>query len=122
MTTSNRSTYRLHVTGVCREFIPTDYRRFYVEGVKGLRAQTQVLCLKKTRKPYNMHRLTDFNSVIIISAILQFIFAHIFTLSQIPYGKGTTEQCCILFYGYFLLSCEVSSAAVIPHLSRSHLH
>ena len=45
MTTKNRSTHRLHVTGVCCEFMPTDYRRSYVEGKKGLRAQSQVLCL-----------------------------------------------------------------------------
>jgi len=50
MTTKNRSTYRLHVKGVCREFLPTDYRRSYVEEVKGLRAQTQVFMLEKDEK------------------------------------------------------------------------
>jgi hypothetical protein len=58
-----------------------------------------------------------FNGVVVISAILHFIFAHIFTVSN-TIRKGPTEQCCVLLYGYFLLVRAVSSAAVIPHYSR----
>jgi hypothetical protein len=62
MTTKYRSAYRLRVTGACREIMPTDYRRSYVEGVEGLRTKTLGLCLKKRRKTYNMHKLVAFNS------------------------------------------------------------
>jgi len=58
-----------------------------------------------------------FSGTLLISAILHFIFAHIFTLPNTIW-KRPTEQCCVLLYGYFLLLRTVSSAAVIPHYSR----
>jgi len=51
MTTKYRSAYRLRVTGYCREFMPTDYRRSYIEGVKRLESKNTSFVLEKGEKP-----------------------------------------------------------------------